>query len=144
MAVARLAREANADSPRPPRRSVLWGIALAGIAAGGVTMWLALNSDHVAEPGLQAALMDWITLPYVFAGLIAWYRRPDSRFGPLMVVAGFSMFLSTLAWANARCPTRSAPRSTCCRRSSSSTSSWRSRAGGWSTGSSALSSPPGT
>ena len=104
MAVARLAREANADSPRPPRRSVLWGIALAGIAAGGVTMWLALNSDHVAEPGLQAALMDWITLPYVFAGLIAWYRRPDSRFGPLMVVAGFSMFLSTLAWANSPLP----------------------------------------
>jgi signal transduction histidine kinase len=93
-------REAHDYSPRPPRRSVLWGIALAGVAAGGVTMWLALNSDHVAEPGLQAALMDWITLPYVFAGLIAWYRRPDSRFGPLMVVAGFSMFLSTLAWAN--------------------------------------------
>jgi signal transduction histidine kinase len=101
MAIARLAREARTShSPRPPRRAVLWAIAVAGVAAGGATMWLALNSDHVAEPGLQAALMDWITLPYVFAGLIAWYRRPDSRFGPLMVVAGFSMFLSTLAWAN--------------------------------------------
>jgi signal transduction histidine kinase len=67
-------------------------------------MWLALNSDHVAEPGLQAALMDWITLPYILAGVVAWYRRPDSRFGPLMVAAGFTMFVSTLAWANAPLP----------------------------------------
>ncbi len=104
MAVARLAREADSDSPRPPRRSVLWVIAAIGAAAGGVSMWLALTSDHVAEPGLQAALMDWITLPYVFAGLIAWYRRPCSRFGPLMVAAGFTMFLSTLAWANGAVP----------------------------------------
>jgi signal transduction histidine kinase len=104
MAIARLAREAHTPSPRPPRRAVLWAIAGLGGAAGCVTMWLALNNDHVAEPGLQAALMDWITLPYVFAGLIAWYRRPDSRFGPLMVVAGFTMFLSTLAWANATLP----------------------------------------
>jgi signal transduction histidine kinase len=100
MAIARLAREAHPHSPRPPRRAGLWAIALVAIAAGSVSMWLALNSDHVAEPGLQAALMDWITLPYVFAGLIAWYRRPDSRFGPLMVVAGFTMFASTLAWAD--------------------------------------------
>jgi signal transduction histidine kinase len=104
MAVARLARETDAESPRPPRRSVLWVIALVGCAAGGVSMWLALNSDHVAEPGLQAALMDWITLPYILAGLVAWYRRPDSRFGPLMVAAGFTMFVSTLAWANAALP----------------------------------------
>ncbi len=104
MAVARLARETDTDSPRPPRRSVLWVIALVGCAAGGVSMWLALNSDHVAEPGLQAALMDWITLPYILAGVVAWYRRPDSRFGPLMVAAGFTMFVSTLAWANAALP----------------------------------------
>ncbi len=104
MAIARLAREADTDSPRPPRRSILWVIALAGCAAGGVSMWLALNSDHVAEPGLQAALMDWITLPYILAGVVAWYRRPDSRFGPLMVAAGFTMFVSTLAWSNAALP----------------------------------------
>jgi signal transduction histidine kinase len=63
-------------------------------------MFLALNSDHVAEPGLQAALMDWITLPYILAGVFAWSRRPDSRFGPLMIAAGFTMFVSSLAWAN--------------------------------------------
>jgi signal transduction histidine kinase len=67
-------------------------------------MALALASDHVAEPGLQAALMDWITLPYILAGVVAWSRRPDSRFGPLMVAAGFTMFCSSLAWANGALP----------------------------------------
>jgi signal transduction histidine kinase len=100
MAVARLAREADSDVPRAPRRSVLWLIALAGCAAAGASLALALTSDHVNEPGLQAALTDWITLPYIVAGLIAWDRRPDSRFGPLMVAAGFAMFLSSLGWAN--------------------------------------------
>ena len=82
MAVAGLAREAHTDGARPPRRSVLWVVALLGCIAAGASMWLALNSDHVAEPGLQAALMDWITLPYILAGVVAWRRRPESRFGP--------------------------------------------------------------
>jgi signal transduction histidine kinase len=73
---------------------------VAGCVAAGVSMLLALSSDHVAEPGLQAALMDWITLPYILAGVFAWSRRPDSRFGPLMIAAGFTMFVSSLAWAN--------------------------------------------
>ena len=45
--------------------------------------------------------MDWITLTYVFAGLVAWRRRPESRFGPLMIAAGFAAFLSGLSSANA-------------------------------------------
>jgi signal transduction histidine kinase len=104
MAIARLAREADPDGPRAPRRWVLWGIALVGCGAAGVSMALALASDHVAEPGLQAALMDWITLPYILAGVVAWSRRPDSRFGPLMIAAGFTMFCSSLAWANTALP----------------------------------------
>jgi signal transduction histidine kinase len=104
MAIAEAAREAQTEEPRAPKPVVLWGIALAGCAAAGVSMLLALSSDHVNEPGLQAALMDWITLPYILAGVIAWSRRPDSRFGPLMIVAGFTMFLSSLAWANTAVP----------------------------------------
>jgi signal transduction histidine kinase len=104
MATAGLARGADHRAAGAPGPVVLWAIALAGCAAAAATMALALTSDHVAEPGLQAALMDWITLPYVVAGLIAWWRRPDSRFGPLMVAAGFTMFASTLAWANGAVP----------------------------------------
>jgi signal transduction histidine kinase len=104
MALARLTRETETQGPQAPRVSVLWSIALAGCAAAGLSMHLALTSDHVNEPGLQAALMDWITLPYILAGVIAWHRRPDSRFGPLMIAAGFTMFFSSLAWANAALP----------------------------------------
>jgi signal transduction histidine kinase len=103
MAVARLARE-DIDGPRAPRPGVLWGTAVAGFTAAGASTALALTSNHVDERGLQAALMAWITAPYILAGLIAWYRRPESRFGPLMVAAGFTMFLSTLAWANGALP----------------------------------------
>jgi signal transduction histidine kinase len=89
---------------RAPESPVLWAVALAGCAAAAVSVELALTSDHVPEPGLQAALLDWITLPYILAGLVAWWRRPDSRFGPLMVAAGFVMFLSSFQWANAPGP----------------------------------------
>jgi signal transduction histidine kinase len=89
---------------RAPGSPVLWALALAGCAAAAVSVEFALVSDHVAEPGLQAALLDWITLPYILAGLVAWWRRPDSRFGPLMVAAGFAMFLSSFQWANAAGP----------------------------------------
>jgi signal transduction histidine kinase len=83
---------------------VLYGLALAGFAAAGVSVTLALTSDHVPEPGVRAGLLVWIVLPYVLAGLVAWWRRPESRFGPLMVAAGFAMFLSGLQWSNQALP----------------------------------------
>src|SRR5436190_8509533 len=86
---------------RPPSPFVLAGVVVGGLAAAGCSVLLALNSGHVAEPGLQAALLDWITLPYIVAGAIAWSRRPQSRLGPLMVLAGYAMFLSSLQWAEA-------------------------------------------
>jgi signal transduction histidine kinase len=79
---------------------VRWSIAVLGLTVGFLSFVLALMSDHVNEPGLQAALMDWVTLPYIFGGLLAWWRRPDSRFGILMLLAGFTMFVSNLAWTN--------------------------------------------
>ena len=68
---------------------ILTLIGTAGVAAASASVVLALASDHVTEPGLQSALIDWITLPYILGGLVAWWRRPESRFGPLMVAAGF-------------------------------------------------------
>ena len=100
MAASATLRGVGTGVPHAPKLSLLWAIALAGCAAAAGSVALALTSDHVAEPGLQAALMDWMALPYVIAGVIAWWRRPESRFGPLMVVAGFVTFLATLAWSN--------------------------------------------
>jgi signal transduction histidine kinase len=89
---------------RAPSPVGLWLIALAGCAAAGGIFALALTSDHVAEPGLQAALLTWVMLPFVLGGLIGWWRRPDSRFGPLMIGAGFAMALSSLQWTSAALP----------------------------------------
>jgi signal transduction histidine kinase len=60
----------------------------------------ALTSDHVREPEVQAALIVWVILAYVLAGVIAWWRRPESRLGPLMIGAGFGTFISMLGWSN--------------------------------------------
>jgi signal transduction histidine kinase len=65
-----------------------------------VSVVVALQSDHVADVLVQAGLLDWIVLPYILAGVVAWWRRPESRFGPLMIAAGFGMFLSSLQWAD--------------------------------------------
>jgi signal transduction histidine kinase len=83
---------------------VLWLLALTGVAASAVAVALAYSSDHVDDPGIRSALTVWVVLPYVFAGLLAWWRRPESRFGPLMVVAGFTIALSGLQSANAALP----------------------------------------
>ena len=83
-----------------PRPAVLWAIMLAGAAAAVTAAVLALRSDHVSEPGVRAALVLWVILPYVLAGTVAWWRRPESRFGPLLIAAGFAFFLSSLSTAN--------------------------------------------
>jgi signal transduction histidine kinase len=88
----------------PPRLLVLWAIALAGCAAAGLTVALALASDGVPDPVVRAITVDWVMLPYIVAGLVAWWRRPESRFGPLMVVAGFVAFLSHLSWTSLALP----------------------------------------
>ncbi|HEX2785885.1 MAG TPA: histidine kinase [Ilumatobacteraceae bacterium] len=75
------------------------GLLLAGWAAGACSIVLALSSDHVRQPGVQASLMVWIVLSCVVAGVIAWWNRPG-RFGPLMIAAGFGVFLSSLSWSN--------------------------------------------
>jgi signal transduction histidine kinase len=53
---------------------------------------------------LEAGLTVWLGVPYILGGLIAWMHRPESRFGPLMVIAGFVTFVATLQWTNADVP----------------------------------------
>ena len=87
-----------------PHPRVLWALAAAGLGLGVALVLMAYSSDHLLEPGVRSALLIWITVPYVAAGLLAWWRRPDSRFGPLMVAAGFVMSVSGLQWSNAALP----------------------------------------
>ena len=95
----------ESEPVRAPTSRVVLAIAVAGLAAASADFLLRLNSDHGGpEPGLQAALLAWITVTYVGSGLVAWRRRPGSRLGPLMIVAGFLTSLSALSLVNAPLP----------------------------------------
>ncbi len=104
MAGSALASNLALGVARAPRLSLLWAIGLAGCAAAGATLALALASDGSPEPVARAVTVDWIVLSYILAGLIAWWCRPESRFGPLMVAAGFAAFLSHLSWTSLALP----------------------------------------
>ncbi len=99
----RLIPELATTSAHPrPRPWELWSIAIAGCSVAAFSFVSAFYSETVTlelgEPLVVALLVNWITISYVLCGLIAWRLRPESRFGPLMIAAGFANFLSTLSW----------------------------------------------
>jgi signal transduction histidine kinase len=90
--------------PAPPSVWLVWALALAG---GSVALFSFLSAFHsetvtaeLGEPLVVAILVNWNTIAYVLCGLVAWSRRPASRFGLLLVAAGFANFLSTLSWTS--------------------------------------------
>ena len=87
---------------------VTWTIAIAGCAAAATSFTLTVLGEGVGvelgEPLVIAVLTALLTLSYVLCGLVAWRRRPDSRIGPLMIVAGFVNFVDDLVWAKAAVP----------------------------------------
>ena len=105
MTVSARARKGGGLTRGRPSAAIVAAIAVAAIAGAAGAVVLRLNSDHAgSEPGLQIALLDWIVLSYVFSGLVAWWRRPGNRFGPLMIAGGFLTLLSCLSSASAELP----------------------------------------
>jgi signal transduction histidine kinase len=105
MTVSARVRQGGGVSRARPHAAIVLAIALLAVAGAAGAVVLRLNSDHAgSEPGLQIALLDWIVLSYVFSGLVAWWRRPENRFGPLMIAGGFLTLLSCLSSASAELP----------------------------------------
>ena len=106
--MAALALDVSSVGIRAPKPSVIGVVALAGCAAAVSSVALVLMSDVASggagEPLVLALLSSWITIAYVLCGLIAWVRRPVSRFGPLMIAAGFASFLTDLSWITSDVP----------------------------------------
>ena len=100
-AVLLLAPERHRPVPKP---ALLWILGLAAVAFCVLTAVLAAVNAELYQPALRVLLVWWITLPYIFAGMVAWRRRPDSAFGPLMILAGFITQMSMLQWTSLPLP----------------------------------------
>jgi signal transduction histidine kinase len=81
-------------------RRALVAIALAGLVAGVASVALIADSDHNPEPGPTTAIGLLLGWSFIGTGLFAWWRRPASRFGPMMAGVGFLSLLGSATSAN--------------------------------------------
>ncbi|HEX2362676.1 MAG TPA: histidine kinase [Jiangellaceae bacterium] len=75
---------------------LLWFIAVILLVAFGGSI-AVLSASDIAQ--VHAVLILWIALSYSASGLVAWWRRPANRMGPLMVLTGSATLASTLYWS---------------------------------------------
>jgi hypothetical protein len=68
-------------------------IAAAALLCGVGAVLLVLGSEHLSDPGVWAIFGPVVGWSFVGTGLYAWRRRPESRFGLLMVLVGLAWFL---------------------------------------------------
>ena len=87
------------QSEARPGRGAVATIGLLGVGLGIFLVLIAYGQVGEDAPALWAFLYCWVTLSYLAAGLIAWRRRPESRLGPLMLLAGFGTFISFLGFS---------------------------------------------
>ena len=71
-------------------------IAAAALLCGVGDVLLVRSSEHFPDPEVWAVFGPLVGWSFVGTGLYAWRRRPQSRFGRLMVLAGFAWFLGPL------------------------------------------------
>jgi signal transduction histidine kinase len=80
----------------------LIALGAAGFAAGLVAGVLVLTSDWQSDQrAINLALGPLVGWSFIGAGLTAWWRRPDNRFGALMTAVGFGWFAGALAASDA-------------------------------------------
>jgi signal transduction histidine kinase len=71
-------------------------IAAAALLCGVGDVLLVLGSEHLPDAGAWAVFGPVVGWSFVGTGLYTWRRRPESRFGLLMVLVGFAWFLGPL------------------------------------------------
>jgi signal transduction histidine kinase len=77
-------------------------LASLALTAGG--LYLTLTSDHENSAGFTAAANLVAAWAFIGAGLVAWIRRPENRFGVLMTAVGLTWFVGALAESNSSLP----------------------------------------
>jgi signal transduction histidine kinase len=84
------------SAPSPSLRRALAGIAIAGAVVCAALLAVAIDSVGGHHRDLITILGPVIGAAFIGTGLLAWLRRPENRFGALMVAVGFSYCLSAL------------------------------------------------
>ena len=87
------------DETPAGRSWMLWALAVTGIGILTGVLILVVASARLEPTVLRFFLVAWIVVPYVVGGAVAWWRRPTSRFGPLMLLTGIVMALNPLQWS---------------------------------------------
>ena len=82
--------------PSLPLTAAIAGVAVLA-SVGAIVNAAGIDADGGPNPVVQSALLDWIILSFTFSGLIAWRRRPESRFGPLMIAGGLATVVSSVS-----------------------------------------------
>jgi signal transduction histidine kinase len=77
-------------------RRALAGIALAGAVVCAILLAVAIHSVGGHHRDLIAVFGPVIGAAFIGTGVLAWWRRPENRFGALMVTVGFTYCLSGL------------------------------------------------
>jgi signal transduction histidine kinase len=81
--------------PGPVKTVGVWGLVCAGAAATAWTAWFVARSPVQLDPEVNAVVGAAYIASLVAVGAYTWYRRPMSRLGPLVAVAGLTWALTT-------------------------------------------------
>ena len=79
------------QSPRP------WQIAIAGSLPllAALSIFVSVTSPHLEHPGTVAIYKTYMTVASVLVGLLWWIRWPSNRIGPLLVLCGFLLCITS-------------------------------------------------
>jgi signal transduction histidine kinase len=92
------------SDPSSSLRRALATIAVAGLVVCAILLALAIHSVGGHHRDLIAIFGPLIGAAFIGTGVFAWLRRPDNRFGALMVAVGYSYCLSGLIVTTAPWP----------------------------------------
>ena len=81
-------------------RRALLALGAVGIIFGLALIPTILTTDQPGPKALFAVIAPLVGWSFIGTGLFAWWRRPQNRFGALLVAVGFAWFLRTLTASN--------------------------------------------
>jgi PAS domain S-box-containing protein len=86
------------------RRLKAAGVIALGLLLSGGAVALVLTSNHEDDLVFVIAALLLSAWSFILGGLLAWARRPENRFGPLLVAVGLTVFIGALSASNSSLP----------------------------------------